>query len=356
MMQYNTVPIIFSSNDYFVPYMGTMIQSIMENSNPNRQYHIFILYRDIASHNMELLKTQVGQYHNFSLDFINVSERIKEYKFYTANRDTITIETYFRLLIPDLFSEYEKVLYLDGDMICCADIAKLYDTDLGDCLLASSRDTGNIGDYHRPKSHQRRYYNNEVLKLSNPDNYFIAGLLLMNIVAFKKQFTVKELLEFAVSREWRAHDQDILNVLCQDKTLLLPIAWDFTWDDESAKYLPEFIKIEYDETKKNPKIMHFPGERKPWLNAVNVPYFEYFWKYATRTPFIDVIMNRMKEKELTGLTYKELIFSDIKNRKKLGLRFIVKCFKARLLKDLGHFIFKKEVTIQPGSGKPLPLL
>jgi lipopolysaccharide biosynthesis glycosyltransferase len=276
----------------------------------------------------------VAPYHHFLLDFIDVAEYIQGYNFFTANRDTITIETYFRFLIPHLFPKYEKIVYLDGDMICCTDVAELYDVDLGDHLLASSRDTGNIGDYHRPESKKRRYYNNEVLKLSNPDNYFIAGMLVMNIPAFRNQFTVKELLDFAVSREWRAHDQDVLNVLCQNETLLLPIAWDYTHDDESAAYLPALLKKEYDDTKKAPKIVHFPGERKPWVNAVNVPYFELFWKYATRTPFIDLILERMAEKGLTGFTYKEHIFNDIKNRQKLGLRFIVKCFMARFFKDM----------------------
>jgi lipopolysaccharide biosynthesis glycosyltransferase len=331
----DSIPIVFSSNDYFVPYMSVMMQSAMENSNTNQGYHFFILNRDISSSNVELLQEQVHCHHNFSLEFINVSEFIQGYNFYTSNRNSITIETYFRLLIPDLFSKYEKIIYLDGDMLCCTDVADLYHVDVNDYLLASSRDTGNIGDYHRPESRKRRQYNNEVLKLSNPDNYFIAGMLVMNIASFRKQFTVKELLDFAVSREWRAHDQDILNVLCQGKTLLLPITWDYTWDDESAVYLPDDLKKEYIETKKNPKIIHFPGERKPWLNAVNVPYFEIFWKYATRTPFIDVILDRMNEAGLTGLTYKDRILSDIKNRQKLGFRFIAKCFKARLLKDLG---------------------
>jgi lipopolysaccharide biosynthesis glycosyltransferase len=236
------------------------------------------------------------------------------------------------LLIPELIPDYDKVIYLDGDMICCADVSALYDINIEDHLLASSRDIGNIGDYHNPKSQERRLYNDTVLNLKRADDYFIAGMLVINIKAFHKNFTVKELLDFAVSRKWRAHDQDILNVLCQGKTLLLPIEWDFTWDDESAKYLPDFLKTEYDCTKEHPKIIHFPGERKPWLNVVNVPYFEYFWKYATRTPFIDVIIRRMAENGLTGRTYKEHIFEDIKNRRKLGLRFITKCFLARFEK------------------------
>jgi lipopolysaccharide biosynthesis glycosyltransferase len=330
--KYTEIPIIFSSNDFFVPYMSTMIQSILENSNPLRLYHIFILNKDISQENMDLLHAQIARCSHFSLDFINVSEHIKGYDFYTTNRDTITSitsEAYFRLLIPELFSSYEKAIYLDGDMICRADIAELYDIDISRYILASSRDIGNIGDYHNPKSKNRRYYNNEVLKLSNADNYLISGMLVFNISAFRNQFTVKELLDFAASRKWRSHDQDVLNVLCQDKTLLLPITWDYMWDSESAQYLPDDLKKEYEETKEAPKIIHFPGERKPWVNMVNVPYFELFWKYATRTSFLDIIMQRMSENGLTGRTYKEHIFEDIKNKRRLGVRFIAKCFWAR---------------------------
>ncbi|MDR1216920.1 MAG: glycosyltransferase family 8 protein [Treponema sp.] len=328
------IPIIFSSNDFFVPYLSTMLQSVIENSNLSRFYHVFILNKDISQASMNLLYAQIARWHHFSLDFINISEYIKNYDFYTANRNTLTSEAYFRLLIPELFSEYKKVIYLDGDMICCADIATLYDIDIGEYMLASSRDIGGIKDYHDPKDKNRRCYNDEVLKLSNTDNYFNSGMLILNIPAFRKQFTVKEVLDFAVSREWRCHDQDILNVLCQNKTLLLPIAWNYIWYDD-VQYLPNDLKEECEETKKAPKIIHFAGtksERKPWESIVNVRYFELFWKYATRTPFFDIIIHRMNENRLIGLSYTEHIFEDIKNRRRLGLRFIVKCFSARFWK------------------------
>jgi lipopolysaccharide biosynthesis glycosyltransferase len=329
----DSVPVVFSADNFFLPYTAVMIQSMIENSNSDRNYSVFILHKDIEENNMKLLAMQCQQYTNFTINFINVSDYIRNYAFWTDNRETITVETYFRLLIPDLFSDYEKIVYLDGDMICCDDVAALYDNNIEDFLLASSRDIGNIGDYHNPKSKERRFYNDAVLKLKRADDYFIAGMLVINVKAFRNNFTVKEILDFSVSRKWRAHDQDVLNVLCHGKTLLLPIEWDFTWDDEAAKYLPEFLKHEYDNTKKHPKIIHFPGDRKPWLNAVNVPYFDLFWKYATRTPFIDVILQRMAKNGLTGRTYKEHIFEDIKNRQKLGLRFILKCFLARLKKE-----------------------
>jgi lipopolysaccharide biosynthesis glycosyltransferase len=307
----------------------------MENADPSRDYHIFILYKDIEEDNMTLLAAQCRQYQNFSLQFINVSNYIKDYSFWTANRETITVEAYFRLLIPELFSGYDKVIYFDGDMICSTDVSVLYDVNIENYLLASSRDIGAIGDYHNPKNKEQRVYNDTVLKLDCVDNYFISGMLVINIKAFRKNFTTNELLDFAVSREWRAHDQDVLNVLCQGKTLLLPIEWDFFWGDEFEPYLPEVLKNEYRDTKLRPKILHFPGYRKPWINGVYMPYFEYFWKYATRTPFIGVMLSRMQEQGLIGKTYKEHIKHDIQNRKQLGFRFIFGCFLARLKNDLG---------------------
>jgi lipopolysaccharide biosynthesis glycosyltransferase len=323
------VPIVFSSNNYFAPYMAVMIQSIMENSDPGGRYRIFILHRDIVLSTMEKLKGQAGKYPHFSLEFIDVGEFIGGYDFYTANRGDITAETYFRLLIPELFPGYEKVIYLDGDMVCTVDIARLYQVDLGLNLLASSRDILGTGGYYRPENQKERFYKDRVLKIANPDDYFIGGMMVINIPLFRETISTRELLAFAASREWKAHDQDVLNVLCQGKTLLLPMEWDFTQDDDAASYLPEPLKKEYFEAKRAPKIVHFASEsKKPWQNAVNVPRFELFWKYATRTPFIDMILDRMGERGLIGLSYRERIFSDIKNGK-LGLRFILKCLKQR---------------------------
>ncbi|MDR2193394.1 MAG: glycosyltransferase family 8 protein [Treponema sp.] len=322
------IPIVFSSDDYYVPYMGVMMQSIMENAVSDEEYRFYVLQKNISSENREALKTQIGTYPHFSIDFINVAEYIKDYNFFVANRDNITIETYFRLLIPDLFKDQEKIIYLDGDMICLTSISELYHYELGNNLLASSRDILGACVYYSPNAHTQRTYRREILKLSNPDNYFIAGMLLINNREFRKRFTVKQLLDFAVSREWQWHDQDVLNVLCDGKTLLLSMAWDFTQDD--VTYLPEYLRKEYVEAQKEPKIIHFASQsRKPWENAVNVPYFELFWKYAARTPFLVTIISRMEEKHLIGLPYKERILYDIKN-KNIGLKFLLTCLKARL--------------------------
>ena len=47
----------------------------------------------------------------------------------------------YRLLLPEIFVDYDKVLYVDCDMIIRQDLAALYrDTDLGNHYLAGVRE------------------------------------------------------------------------------------------------------------------------------------------------------------------------------------------------------------------------
>jgi hypothetical protein len=101
--------------------------------------------------------------------------------------------------------------------------------------------------------------------------------------------------------------------------------------DGYAEYLPEHLKKQYIEAKIDPKIIHF----KPWVYGNYSPYLpfsEYFWKYAAQTPFYDIIISRMKEKEiLVSHSIKEQIYIDIKNGNNCGIIFIIKCFIIWLL-------------------------
>jgi lipopolysaccharide biosynthesis glycosyltransferase len=331
-------PIIFSANDYFVPYTAVMIQSMLEYSHFDKEYHIFILHRDISLETSEMLKRQISGYSNFAIDFIDVSKFIEGYNFFTGNRNDLTIEAYFRLLIPDLFQQYEKVLYLDGDMLCHTDIADLYDIDLGVELLAATRDLGAIRDYYRLKKRKKPDKGYGIFTVYNPDNYFNSGMLILNIKQFRETLPTKKLLDFAMSFSWKMHDQDVLNILCENHVLLLPLRWNFIYPnsnfehDNYLKHLPEHLYTEYQNERNNPNIIHLAGSsRKPWENWGNIPYFDDFWKYATRTPFIDIILKRMREKKLAGITCIEHAYFDVINGKGINLRFIIKCLLNKFL-------------------------
>ena len=71
-----------------------------------------------------------SSYDNVNLGFCDVSQVIEKYNL-TTNNPHISVETYYRFLIQDLLPYYDKVLYLDSDLIIRGDVSELFATDLG---------------------------------------------------------------------------------------------------------------------------------------------------------------------------------------------------------------------------------
>lgn len=289
----NTIPIVFSANQSFVPILAVMLQSIIEQSTKKHTYDVMVLSRDIDHTYEERLHSMLDEYDNFSLRFIDVSEYFERYTFYVANRPDITVETYFRLVIPELMAGYEKVLYLDGDMVANADVADLFEVELGDCMVAACVDCDSIGHCHHGDVALKEY-REDILKLKDLDCYFCAGVLVMNLTQFRKMFSSKQLLELAASYDWKQHDQDVLNMVCNQDVKLLPVTWDLLRDAGNNQYMPGNLYEEFLAAEREPKIIHYGGKRKPWI-YFDVERGEYFWQYAGKTPFYREILSMVSD-------------------------------------------------------------
>jgi lipopolysaccharide biosynthesis glycosyltransferase len=318
-----TIPIVFSSDNNYIPYTAVAVQSIMENANKDNDYRFYILHKDVSDQFVHLINKQLSQFPNCLIEFINVSGYISNYDFFVSRH--ISIETYFRLFIPYILPNYDKVIYLDGDIFCRVDISELYNLELNDNLLAAVRDVG-VSWYYAPRHSEynsRIYY--VLMHLHVPESYFNGGMLVMNTNLLRKTFTLEYLLNFSTTHEFQIHDQDVLNTLCEGKVYLLPFTWNFMRTGDSV-YLPENLKDQYIKAELNPKMIHF----KPWTYGNYAPYLpfsECFWKCAAKTPFYDLIFLQMKEKKiLASHSIRDQIFLDIKNRNNCGIRFIIKCF------------------------------
>lgn len=290
------IPIVLSANDQFVPYLGVVIQSIIDNSNISNNYDIIILHKDISENSQKLIKKMIKDMTNFSIRFCNTYYLINNLNFFVDKH--LSEETYYRLLIQDILKEYNKVLYLDCDMVTNYDVAELFETNIDGLLLAAVRDIDYAGIYK--KSNERKDYTEKILKLEKPFDYFQAGVLVLNLNEFRRNFTVDELLRVATSYKWKHHDQDVLNYLCKNKVKYLDMSWNvvMNWENNFSsrmdilKLSPRFIYNEYLDSRNNPKIIHFAGYQKPW-DEPECDYSEEFWKYARKTYFYESIIKRM---------------------------------------------------------------
>ncbi|GHT63911.1 general stress protein A [Spirochaetia bacterium] len=270
------VPIVFTSLDNYVPPLSVALQSIMENADTERnEYRFFILYTDITSEHQEALRAQAAAFPHCSLTFIDVSAHVAGITFANLN---FTEAAYYRFLIPGLLGEYERVIYLDCDIICLTDIALLLDPDYGDAVLGAPHTV--ISD-----EPERAWVRENAIGIGMADyrNYFCAGIMVFNIKPFNSLISQDALLRLAAANTYIYADQDILNVLCEGRVRYIPMKWNTVFDRDIPSIL-EAQAAEYEESRTNPAILHLNSD-KPWKENTGADRHTRFWDYASRTPF-----------------------------------------------------------------------
>ena len=298
------IPITLAANDFYVPYLATTITSIVKNASNDNNYDIIVMQRDFSDDSRRRLLNIISGKKNCSLRFIDISAYSDRFsKLFTHMH--FTIETWFRLVMPEMLSAYDKVIYLDSDLVVDTDIADLYKTELSDNLLAATKDADTAGLYNGYDPDRKEYMDN-ILKIKNPYEYFQAGVVVFNLKQFRKDFDVSETLKYAASYEWKLLDQDVLNYLAQDKVKLIDMSWNVMTDWAGVRVkdiisrAPKELNDAYMEARKAPKIIHYAGGDKPWQKP-DMDLSEYFWKYAKDSGYYEIILARMipkKEKNI----------------------------------------------------------
>ena len=263
------IPIFFSTDDNYIPYLDVAISSLIANASKEYTYRFVILNTGLDSGNME--KIQKNRRDGFEIDFIDISPYVESIKSHFKNVYHFSVATYYRLFIASLFPQYDKIIYLDCDIVVLGDISKLYNTELGDSIL------GAAPEQYVQNTPEFRYYAETALGL-DPDKYVNAGVLIRNLKEFRRcnieQRFVKLITEYDF--DLLDPDQAYLNYLCRDKIYTLPNGW-------NKEPMP--LPLEGDKN-----LVHYALYKKPWQYD-DVTDGEYFWQYARSSPFYSVILS-----------------------------------------------------------------
>jgi len=263
------IPVFFAVDNGYIPFLSVALRSLIDNTSKENIYAIKILYTNVTEENK--IKIKKYETENISIEFVDLNKQLEEIKEKLYTRNYFSNTTYYRLFIPELYPEYDKAVYIDSDTVCLSDIAELYNTDMGDNLIAGIPD-GVIQAIDIFKDYVER-----VVGVADYNNYFNAGVIVMNLkelrdYKFEEKFIyMLEKIKFEV-----AQDQDYLNRLCKGRVKIL----DYSWNR-----MPVMGKT---EGKIN--LIHYNLGAKPWYFD-NVVYQEYFWEYAKKTEFY----NKIKE-------------------------------------------------------------
>lgn len=269
------IPIFFTTDDNYVPYLCVAIKSITDNCHPAFNYKVHVLNNGLTKENMKKVKTFETE--NLTIEFDDVTKTIAPVKALLNEnlRDYYSDAIFYRIFIPKMFPQYQRAIYIDCDVVVLGDISRLFFTDLKGNYL------GSVPDEVAPSHPVLVEYVEQAVGIKI-NNYFCSGVILFDLDAMRKHKVEQKFIGLLSKYNFDtiAPDQDYLNVICKDHVLYLHPGWDK--QANGAKYNDKIF------------IMHYNMFGKPWLYE-KVPYEEYFWQYAKETPFYDKMLKTRAE-------------------------------------------------------------
>ena len=272
-MTQQPIKIIFGVDGAYSQHLAVTLVSLLENNRANR-FDVLVVTLNMAEADRRRLAELAARFPNLSLAFQPFD--ISRYSHFRTDNH-ISHASYLRIFIPEILPEsVEKVLYLDCDLVVRHDIAPLWQTELGDKVLAAARNPF--------------FVRHDDLEMPAGADYFNAGVLVMNLKRWRELDGTARLIRFIEAHHdhlW-AHDQDALNaVFCGEIRELAP-HWNFQtamlWSEPDGLSLSY---AQYRDLLEDPGIVHYTTPSKPWHFANLHPYKSTYYQYLTKTPYSD---------------------------------------------------------------------
>ena len=249
------IHIAFNIDDSYKKQCETVIRSILANTKEKVTFHII----GVKTFNIEGVRAFCYEKPDISM--------LK----YTVQVAHISMTSTFRLFIPFILNDLDKVIYLDSDLIVLDDIKKLWERKV--------KYIGGVRD---------GLYKTQARKNNLNHTYINSGVMVLNLKNLR-QLNYLERIEQTQDGKHNLSllDQDIINIAFEKEIELIPEVWNVP-----AKIYSEATE-EMIQARNNPSIIHWCGWAKPWKDEVWQA--DKWKKYVKREPF--------KGKKAIVLTY-----------------------------------------------------
>lgn len=193
-------------------------------------------------------------------------------------KDYISCASYYRLIFPQIIDEnIDKLLYLDGDIICRGSISDLWNLDVSNVALAAAPDMAEaIQEYDR-------------LGYSKLKGYFNSGVLLINLRYWREHDVSGRCFKMLHDHpeKIKYHDQDVLNIVLCDEKRLMPMRFNvqngYLYTDDKLQFVKERYADNLEDARRNPVLIHYTASRKPWYRDCPHPYKKLWFDICVQT-------------------------------------------------------------------------
>ncbi len=287
------INVCLAVNDKYSRDCAVTIQSLLENSKETNKINIYLMYQILSDENKKKIRKIVKQF-NTKIYFIFVKKDLTN-KF--PDVGYFGKECYFRLLFPELKKKINKVIYLDTDILVLTDIKKLLEE-------TQNKKKDVYGVLTIPP------------KNNSDKNYINSGILTIECKNWRKRKYLSKIKKYLISNfnKIKFPDQDAINKIIKNKGILHP-RWNL-----QTNFLHKindtllFKENRLNEARKNPFIIHFTGEKKPWRYECVHPFKKKYIEYLNKTPYKEDYEKNARMKIKFKVIIKKIIPLHIKTK------------------------------------------
>ena len=286
----NIIHVSYSLDNKLVyPTLISMLSGL-ENCNKDNLivYHLLLKHKFNTS-DIEIFETLKEKY-DVKINYYIVPNIFGSSRRWTDNTDCV----YYKILIPFMFPDYERMIYLDGDTLIRHDILDMFNYPFGDnYILGFPFYMGYVmGKHGIPK----------------PKHYINGGCLLFNIKKIRKDHKDVDLLGLTLKNNsvWRFREQDSINYVFNPNIGFLPLKYGmymignkYTFKSLQGYVYSPLNYTEGVEAIEDPSIIHFSCcWPKVWTNGTKnlfknheycIRFQKEFYFYAKKSKFYQII-------------------------------------------------------------------
>lgn len=265
-------PLVLACDERYAMPLATALRSIVESTRTSQLLEIYVLTDGIPDRIREKVRNSLPA---GSADIRWIEVDLGLFRDFTTINHISKI-TYARLLLPCIFPDLSRVLYLDSDILVLDGLQDLCEMELDGKILGAVTD----GLDCQLKA--------GTLKAAIPrvQDYFNAGVLLIDLDRWREARVSEKALQYlATYPSSPFSDQDALNVACDGQWAKLDHRWNYLVYDEN-------LAITSLRPEDRPRIAHFVTWKKPWKAACWAANSDLYDAFRGRTLFARTFTDR----------------------------------------------------------------
>lgn len=285
--------IVLASDNNYAEFVAVVIASALANNEDKITFHL--LSNGISDATIQQLQRHIPADRG-ALQVYDISNLKEQLQIEVPN--TIAISSYARLFLATILPEdIDKILYVDCDVVIADNLNELWQTNLQDYYIAGVLDT-------LPNNESK-----EKVGLLNTSPYINAGILLINLNAWRKDNLQQQFIDFLFAHNGHVHhhDQGIINGVCKGKIKILQPKYNCTSNYFSHPYsllqktnTPFYSQKEVEDAIHTPAIIHFTEGfyNRPWIENSLHPQASVYLHYHNMTEWSNTPLRKDKRTTL----------------------------------------------------------